>query len=73
MTSPPEQIEVECPECGVIYEDWYRPSMNLDLDPFDAADIREATTGTCPGCGHVVELDALIVSSGDVWHAPRAT
>jgi hypothetical protein len=29
-------------------------------------EIREASSATCRVCGHVVELDALVVS-GDVW------
>ncbi len=40
--------------------------MNLDLDDFDEEYLREASTATCPSCGHVVELDTLIVE-GDVW------
>ena len=35
MTSPPREITVTCPDCGHIYEDWYRPSINLSLDDFD--------------------------------------
>ncbi|HUT09378.1 MAG TPA: hypothetical protein VMY42_02690 [Thermoguttaceae bacterium] len=35
MTSPPEQIDVECPKCGQVYSDWYRPSINLTLDDLD--------------------------------------
>lgn len=63
MTSPPEQISsVECPECGHIFEDWYRPSINADLDPEMATDaeyMRQATTATCPSCGQVAELGVL--------------
>ncbi len=40
--------------------------MNFGLDDFDEEYPREASTATCPSCGHVVELDALIVT-GDVW------
>ena len=35
MTSPVEKIVVQCPECGKCYEDWWRPSINLQLDDFD--------------------------------------
>lgn len=64
MTSPPSPIRVECPKCRTVYDDWYRPSVNATLDPEMAADreyLREASTATCPGCGHVVEIGTLIV------------
>ena len=67
MTSPVEQIVVKCPNCGTRYEDWYRGSVNLNLDDdFDEEYLRQASTATCPTCGHVVELHTLVVS-GDVW------
>ena len=31
MTSPPEQITVECPACGERYPDWFRASLNFRL------------------------------------------
>ena len=43
MTSPPEEIEVECPECGQVYSDWYRQSVNLTLDDFDEEYLEHAT------------------------------
>jgi endogenous inhibitor of DNA gyrase (YacG/DUF329 family) len=66
VTSPSQTIRVRCPRCGHEYDDWYRASINLDLDDFDEAYLREASTATCPSCGHIVELDTL-VASGDVW------
>jgi ribosomal protein S27AE len=66
MTSPPRQIKVECPRCGSSYEDWYRPSINLNLDDFDEDYLRQASTATCPTCGYVVELSTLVVQ-GDIW------
>lgn len=72
MTSPPKQITVECPSCGDRYEDWYRASINLDLDDFDDDYVRQATTATCPDCGHVVELVTLVVAGG-VWRFTDAT
>ena len=67
MTSPPEQITVQCPRCGFEYEDWYRPSINLNLgDDFSEEYLREASTATCPECGFTVELSTLVVE-GDVW------
>ena len=48
MTSPPEKITVECPKCGRFYEDWYRASVNLDLDDFDEEDLESCSTAPCP-------------------------
>ncbi len=67
MTSPPKDIMVECPECGMIYLDWHRASINLKLDDFDDDYIEEATTATCPYCGHKVDLGGLIVGKDGVW------
>ena len=36
MTSPIEDITVQCPKCEHLYKDWFRASVNLDLDPFDS-------------------------------------
>jgi hypothetical protein len=33
MTSPPIRVEVTCPDCGTTFTDYYRPSINLSLDP----------------------------------------
>jgi hypothetical protein len=74
VTSPPTHIQVECPRCGRQYEDWYRASINLDLEGWHADDpeveqyLRECSTATCPGCGHVVELDTLVVE-GNLWRS----
>ena len=35
--------------------------MNLTLDDFDEEYVRDMSTGTCPDCGAVVELAALVV------------
>jgi len=73
LTSPPQKIRVECPRCNRQYDDWYRASINLDLDPWaDEAYLREASTATCPDCGHVVELGGLVVE-GDVWRFSGAS
>jgi predicted RNA-binding Zn-ribbon protein involved in translation (DUF1610 family) len=67
MTSPARQVEVGCPRCGVRYSTWYRASINLGLgEEWSEADLREASSATCPACGQVVELETLVVS-GDVW------
>lgn len=39
---------------------------SLNLDDFDEEYLRQASTATCPTCGHFVELHTLVVS-GDVW------
>jgi hypothetical protein len=72
MTSPPEQIEVQCPSCRAIYVDWWRPSINLTLDDFDEEYIQEATTAVCPRCGLRVSLGALIVREDGIWEFREA-
>ena len=70
MTSPIEQITVKCPECETLYQDWYRGSVNADLDPWVTEDyLREASTAKCPSCGHVVDLGTLVVE-GQTWTFP---
>ena len=64
MTSPSENIKIKCPQCKTVYKDWYRPSINLDLENFDPEYIKEATTATCPRCKTTIELDCLIVEGG---------
>jgi endogenous inhibitor of DNA gyrase (YacG/DUF329 family) len=62
MTSPCEDITVQCPQCNKVYKDWWRPSFNPDLgEVWDDDYMRQASTATCPDCGHVVELAMLIV------------
>ena len=67
MTSPPEKIVVQCPKCGKDYEDWWRPSINLQLDDFDEDYLRAASTSTCPTCQYTVKLGGLIVGKDGVW------
>ena len=66
MTSPARQVVVACPTCGESYEDWYRASLNLNLDDFDEEYIRQASSATCPACGYVVALETLVVE-GNLW------
>lgn len=61
MTSPPI---VQCPKCGRHYPDWFRASVNLDLDPFDSDYLEQCSTATCPACQHKVNLDVLVVEDG---------
>jgi hypothetical protein len=70
VTSSVDQIRVECPRCRRAYEDWTRRSLNLNLDDFDEAYLRECSTATCPACGFVVELDLLVVE-GNVWRLSK--
>ena len=67
MTSPPEPIMVTCPGCGTLYPDWYRPSINLMIEHFDEEYLKEASSATCPSCGHRVELDVLVVGEDGTW------
>lgn len=67
VTTPPEEIEVLCPNCGVRYQDWYRPSINLQLDNFDEEYLRKARTATCPACNTTVDLAVLIVHPDGLW------
>jgi uncharacterized Zn-finger protein len=69
MTSPVEHIVVRCPQCARLYTDWYRASINLDLDSFDEEYVEAASTCRCPYCGHKVRLDVLIVND-NVWEFP---
>ena len=64
MTSPPEEITVKCPKCGYFYKDWFRASINLDLDPFDSEHLEKCSNAKCPQCRHTVNLDMLIVENG---------
>jgi len=65
MTSPVEEITVTCPACGRVYRDWYRASINLTLDDFDADYLEQASTTTCPGCGAKRDLATLTVRRDD--------
>ncbi len=72
MTSPVEEVEVECPSCGTVYKDWYRASLNLMLDDFDEDYIREATTATRPSCSFTVDFGGLIVREDGVFEVGSA-
>jgi hypothetical protein len=63
MTSPIERITIVCPRCGETFNDWYRASINADLDPALANEdyITEASTATCPSCKLRVELGPVTV------------
>ena len=64
MTSPPSEVTICCPSCAAQYVDWFRPSMNLDLDSFDDEYIAAASSAVCTSCGHKVYFDSLVVING---------
>ena len=69
MTLPAKEIKVTRPQCGTVYKDWYRPSINLRLDHFDENCPEEATTSTCPSCRYGVSHGVLIVREDGVREA----
>jgi hypothetical protein len=69
MTSPPADVTVCCPSCASLYVDWFRPSINLDLDDFDDEYVDAASSAVCPNCGHKIYFDTLVVIN-DVFYAP---
>ena len=69
MTMPLERIRIKCPQCGNIYKDCYRPSINFTLADYDDDFIEEATTSTCPHCNLKVHHNTLVVSKKNgVWN-----
>ena len=50
MTSPPRDIKVLCPSCGIEYDDWMRGSIKLELDDIDEEYVDQATSSTCSEC-----------------------
>jgi endogenous inhibitor of DNA gyrase (YacG/DUF329 family) len=65
MTSPVEQIDVECPGCGKTYRDWHRPSFNFNLGvTYYDEYLDRATSATCPHCGLKVKIETLFVRGG---------
>jgi DNA-directed RNA polymerase subunit RPC12/RpoP len=73
MTSPIERVKVTCPQCGHLYEDWYRASLNLDLDDFDDEYIDSATSAVCPKCSFKVYFGTLIVRDGIFFASAEVT
>ena len=61
MSTPPEEITIACPDCGHVYKDWYRASINLALDDFGADYLEQASTTTCPVCRVTHDLGTLVV------------
>lgn len=77
MTSPPEDVEVQCPGCATVYTDWYRPSVNRSLgEDFDDEYLDAASSATCPACGlkvyfAVLEVTRLDDSGSRMRYGPR--
>jgi hypothetical protein len=70
MTSPPREISIICPACGYAYKTWLRASINLSLESFSAEYIKEVTSGRCPKCSEIAELDVLIVDEEGTFRSP---
>jgi endogenous inhibitor of DNA gyrase (YacG/DUF329 family) len=65
MTSPPEEVTVQCPACGTVYQDGYRASINFDLgEEFDQESLDECSSAVCPHCKHKVYFEQLVVKDG---------
>ena len=67
MTSPPKNVSVECPDCKIWFDSWYRPSMNFSLEQFDDDYVEQASTATCPACGCKAYLGVLIVNEAGTF------
>ncbi|MEP1080192.1 ribosomal protein L7/L12 [Leptolyngbya sp. PL-A3] len=63
MTSPPEEIIVECPNCKRWYEAWHRPSINRLIDNFSDEFIEKASTAICPYCNCKAALGIWLTNS----------
>jgi ribosomal protein S27E len=67
-----EDLTVECPNCGTIYCDWRRASVNASLDPEIASDadyMEQCSSVRCPACGTKVRFDVLIADRDGGFHA----
>ena len=71
VTSPVEEILVRCPRCRHLYRDWWRASINPQLDLALGADLDylDATrTAICPACGAHTAVEEL-TPRRDLWRA----
>ena len=70
MTSPPRQIEVQCPGCQKIFKDGYRPSINLSLgENWTEEEIAEAKSVKCPRCHLPTPVGSLVVGRDGTFNA----
>ena len=61
MTSPIENIEVECPACGERFVTWHRGSVNLSLgENWTKEELNEVRFAYCPKCNGRFEKAVLI-------------
>jgi len=61
MTSPIEDVEVECPACGERFVTWHRASVNLSLgEKWTKKELDEVKFAFCPKCHGRSEKDVLI-------------
>lgn len=63
MTSPPEEIVVECPNCERWYDAWHRPSINRLIDNFSDEFIEKVSTAICPYCNCKAALGIWLTDS----------
>jgi type II secretory ATPase GspE/PulE/Tfp pilus assembly ATPase PilB-like protein len=63
MTSPIKAIDVLCPQCRQQYQNWHRPSVNLDLDDFDDEYLDECASAICPNCNFKIYFGSLTVKN----------
>jgi hypothetical protein len=71
VTSPVEESLVRCPRCRHLYRDWWRASINPQLDPEMVADteyLDSASTAICPACGAKAAVGELTLGRG-LWRA----
>ena len=62
MTSPPTEIEVECPACGHSFVTWHRPSVNLSLgEKWTKKDLDKLRFVNCPRCDCRLEKELMVV------------
>jgi hypothetical protein len=61
VTSPVENIEVECPACGELFITWHRASVNLSLgEQWTKEELDGVKFAICPKCNGHFEKDLLI-------------
>ncbi len=62
MTTPPKEIEVECPACGYSFVTWHRPSVNLSLgEKWTKKELDKLRFVNCPRCDCRFEIELMVV------------
>jgi DNA-directed RNA polymerase subunit RPC12/RpoP len=62
MTTPPREIEVECPACGIRFVTWHRPSVNLSLgEKWSKKDLDKLRFVNCERCNFRFEKELMVV------------